>query len=508
MIHEITRNKSRSFRVSCFSVRVISWIGLFTCQKTCSRKQEIVTLLPRNKTESSKQKAGGRKQMAESIKLPLPSAGCLLCLLSAACLLELFPNLRNLRNLRISLSECQMISPSIRTANFHYAIRNLVSAAEAQEKAGGRIIYLNIGDPQAYGFRPPAHIVEAVARALKESFTGYTHSAGLPAARRAVAAYATSLGSPTAPEQVLLTSGASEAADLVLTALVNDGDEVLLPAPGYPIYPAILNKLGSIARYYRLVSTRHWQPDIEEINSLITNRTRAVVLINPNNPTGSIIPDAVTKQILELAARQRLLVIADEVYRELCFEKQPTSASVLAQEMDVALITLESLSKTHLVPGWRVGWMRYTHEKQMRDLTGAIGRLASGRLCSPTPAQYAVEPALSGSRDFQRDFLRELKSRRDLCLDRIRKNESLTCEKPAAAFYLMIKAEMPADRTDERFVIDLLKETGVLVVPGSGFGVDDHLGYFRMVYLADEGTLGEVFNCIDRFMIHEITRNQ
>jgi aspartate/methionine/tyrosine aminotransferase len=393
-----------------------------------------------------------------------------------------------------------MISPSSRTANFHYAIRNLVSAAETQERAGGSIIYLNIGDPQAYGFRPPAHVVEAVARALRDSFTGYAHSAGLRAARSAVAAYATALGAPVTPEQVLITSGASEAADLVLTALVNDGDEVLLPAPGYPIYPAILNKLGAIARYYTLNSSDAWQPGVEEINSLITRRTRALVLINPNNPTGSIIPDETTKQLLELAARHKLLVIADEVYRELCFEEPPTSASVLAQEMEVPLITLESLSKTHLVPGWRVGWMRYTHEKQMRDLTEAISRLASGRLCSPTPAQYAVEPALEGSREFQKDFLRELKRRRDFCVDRIRNNESLTCEKPAAAFYLMIKAEKLGGRTDEQFVLDLLEETGVLVVHGSGFGVDPQQGYFRMVYLADESTLGDVFDRIDRFM--------
>lgn len=393
-----------------------------------------------------------------------------------------------------------MISPSTRTANFHYAIRNLVSAAEAQERAGRSVVYLNIGDPQAYGFRPPAHLVEPVARALRNSFTGYAPSAGLRAARNAVAAYATALGAPVTPEQVLITSGASEAADLVLTALVNDGDEVLLPAPGYPIYPAILNKLGANARYYSLDSAGGWQPDIEEIDSLITKRTRALVLINPNNPTGSIIPDETTKQLLELAARHKLLLIADEVYRELCFEKEPTSASVLAQEMDVPLITLESLSKTHLVPGWRVGWMRYTHQKQMRDLTEAIGRLASGRLCSPTPAQYAVEPALNGSREFQRVFLSELKSRRDFCVERVGKNESLSCEKPAAAFYLMIKSERLGGRTDEQFVLDLLKETGVLVVPGSGFGVDPHLGYFRMVYLAAKATLGDVFDRIDRFI--------
>ena len=274
----------------------------------------------------------------------------------------------------------------------------------------------------------------------------------------------------------------------------------MLPAPGYPIYPAILNKLAAIGRYYRLDSGNGWQPGMEEIELLITSRTRALVLINPNNPTGSIIPDEATRQILELAARHKLLVIADEVYRELCFEKQPISASVLAQEMEVPVITLESLSKTHLVPGWRVGWMRYTHESRMRDLTEAIGRLASGRLCSPTPAQYAVEPALAGSRKFQLDFLSGLKSRRDFCVERVRKNEDLSCQTPAAAFYLMIKAEKLGGRTDEQFVLDLLKETGVLVVHGSGFGTDPKQGYFRMVYLADEATLAEVFTRIDQFL--------
>src|ERR1700730_5234650 len=241
----------------------------------------------------------------------------------------------------------RMISASHRTVNFHYAIRDLISAAEAQERAGRRVIYLNIGDPQTYGFRPPTHVVEAVARALRDSFTGYSHSAGLPEARQAVAEYATTLGAATGPGQVLITSGASEAAALVLTALVNEGEQVLLPAPGSPIYTAILSKLGAVTRYYQLENTTGWLPSVEEIDSLITDRTRALVLINPNNPTGSIIPDETTRKLLELAARRKLLVIADEVYRELCFGKRPTPASVLAKDIDVPLITLESLSKTH-----------------------------------------------------------------------------------------------------------------------------------------------------------------
>jgi aspartate/methionine/tyrosine aminotransferase len=393
-----------------------------------------------------------------------------------------------------------MISPSNRTANFHYAIRNLITAAEAQERAGHRVTYLNIGDPQAYGFRPPHHVVEAVAQALRENFTGYAPSAGLPEARRAVAAYATALGAPTDPTQVLMTAGASEAADLVLTALVNEGDEVLLPAPGYPLYPAILNKLGAIPRYYNLDSSSRWQPSVEEITPLITARTRAILLINPNNPTGSIIPDETIAQLLELSARHKLLVIADEVYRELCFTTQPTSASIIASDIDVPLITLESLSKTHLVPGWRVGWMRFTNEELMPDLTRSIGRLASGRLCSPTPTQYAVRPALEGDKSFLAEFVHEIRKRRDFVVESVKRIERLSCDVPDAAFYLMLKADDPLERSDETFVLDLLMQTGVLVVPGSGFGADPRGGLFRLVYLADEELLGDVFERIKRFL--------
>lgn len=399
-----------------------------------------------------------------------------------------------------------MIAPSSRTANFQYAIRNLVSAAEAQERAGRSVIYLNIGDPQVYGFRPPAHVVEPVARALRDSFTGYAHSAGLREARGAVASYATDLGSPTELEQVLITSGASEAADLVLTALVNEGDEVLLPAPGYPIYPAILNKLGAVARYYRLDGAKGWQPSSEEIGALITRRTRALVLINPNNPTGSIVPDETTRRLLEVAAKHRLLVIADEVYRELCFAKPPTPASTLAQEIKAPLITLESLSKTHLVPGWRVGWMRYTHEEQMRDLTSSIGRLASGRLCSPTPTQYAVRPALEGDKSFLNEFKGEIRKRRDFVVSAVSQIEALSCDVPEAAFYVMIKADDPLKRPDEEFVLDLLERTGVLVVPGSGFGADPAQGLFRLVYLADEQVLSSVFDKISRCLEESLRR--
>jgi alanine-synthesizing transaminase len=391
-----------------------------------------------------------------------------------------------------------MIHPSERAANFHYAIRNVVHAAETLERQGRKIIYLNIGDPQTFGFRPPEEVKEAIERAVRDKFTGYSHSAGLRQAREAIAQYATALGSETLPENVLLTSGASEGADLVLTALLNPGDEVLLPAPGYPIYPAIVNKLGAKVRYYHLSHKTNWQPSVDEVRSLINERTRGIVLINPSNPTGAITPDETTKLLLELAAEHDLLVISDEVYRDLCFERAPTSASVLAADSEAAVVVLESLSKTHMLSGWRVGWMRITPAARTRELLDAVLRLASGRLCSSTLAQYAIEPALNGEQPSVKKFVEEIRARRDFAAKRVAEIDGLSCTLPEAAFYLMIRANDIGGRGDEQFVIDLLEASNVLVVHGSGFGCDPEAGYFRLVYLADQELLSSAFDGIER----------
>lgn len=393
-----------------------------------------------------------------------------------------------------------MIHPSERATNFQYAIRNVVRAAEALERKGRRVIYLNIGDPQSFGFRPPDFVIEAVNRAVSEKFSGYSHSSGLLEAREAIARYATGLGSPTETKDVIVTSGASEAADLTLTALVDPGDEVLLPAPGYPIYPAIVGKLGAKIRYYHLQPNDNWHPSVDEIRSLINPKTRAIVLINPSNPAGSITPDNTTRELLALAAERDLLVISDEVYRELCFTTAPTAASVLAKETGAAVVTLESLSKTHMLSGWRIGWLRFTYPERMGGLADAVVKLAGGRLCSPTPAQYAVAPALESSRDYINNFLKEIKRRRDLATSRIASINGLSCVVPEAAFYLMVKTDNLNGRTDEQFALDLLEASGVLVVHGSGFGCDPADGYFRLVYLADEQTLDAAFDGIEQAM--------
>lgn len=382
-----------------------------------------------------------------------------------------------------------MIYASKRTAEFHYAIRDIVAAAEALERKGREVIHLNIGDPQAFGFRPPLSVIEPVERALRDQFTGYAHSAGLYEARDAVARYALGLGADTTPADVIMTNGASEAADLILTALLNPGDEVLLPAPGYPLYAAILSKLDAAAVYYHLDPENNWQPSVDELTSLISERTRAIVLVNPNNPAGSILDDGITRQILEFAEAFGLLVITDEVYRDLCFETSPAPASVLAEGLNLPVITLESLSKTHMLSGWRVGWMRFTNAALMTELISAIGKLASGRLCSPTPAQYAVKPALEVDRESIAQFNEIIRVRRDMVVSMIGTIPNLSCTSPQSAFYAMIRVADSESTTDTEIVLEMLEKTGVLVVPGSGFGMRPSDGYFRLVYLADEAVL-------------------
>ncbi len=391
-----------------------------------------------------------------------------------------------------------MIHSSERATNFVYAIRNVVNAAEVLERQGRQVIHLNIGDPQAFGFKPPPEVIEAIVRAAREQFTGYSHSAGLRQAREVIAQYATELGSETSPDDVLTTAGASEGAELLLTALLNPGDEVLLPAPCYPVYPAIINKLDAITRYYRLSHQTNWQPPVDEIRSLVNERTRALLLINPSNPTGAITPDETTKQLLELAAEHDLLVISDEVYRDLCFQQAPTSASVLARDSGASVVVLESLSKTHMLSGWRVGWMRFTPAARMRELISGVTRLASGRLCSSTLAQYAIQPALQGDQESVRKFRDEIRIRRDLAAARVSQIDGLSCTLPEAAFYLMVHVDDMGDRDDEQFVLDLLEASNVLVVHGSGFGSYPQEGYFRLVYLADEQLLGKAFDGIQQ----------
>jgi alanine-synthesizing transaminase len=381
-----------------------------------------------------------------------------------------------------------------RVHNFTYAIRNIVAEARAVEARGRRVTYLNIGDPIPFGFVTPPHLVEAVTRAMKDGANGYVPSPGIQPAREAVAEEWSARGFPVHADRVLITAGTSEGIELALTALANPGDRVLVPLPTYPLYTAVLAKIGADAAYYRTDAARGWLPDLEHLESLITPRTRVLVLIDPNNPTGAVYPEAVRRELLQIADRHGLVVLADEVYGDLAYDGAvPPLASL---EPDGPIVAFSSLSKAYLAPGWRTGWLAVGRSPRLDELLAAMKKLADGRLCSNGPTQYAIAPALLGDRSHQDVFRAALRQRAELTTRMLNAIPGMSCVAPTAAFYAMPKMTLPPGTTDEQFIIGLLRATGVLCVYGSGFGTRPEDGCFRVVFLAAPEQLEEVYRQI------------
>jgi len=384
----------------------------------------------------------------------------------------------------------------IRTAQrvdrFTYAIRNIVAEARKVEATGTTVRYLNIGDPNQFGFVTPPHLVEAVAKAMRDGHNGYTASVGIAAAREAVAADFTRRGVRTAADRVLITSGTSEGIELALTAIVDEGEEVLVPSPTYPLYTAVLAKIGATPAYYRTDHTNGWLPDLDHIRHSITPKTRALVVIDPNNPTGAIYPDDTRRALIDIAEEHGLVILADEVYGDLAYDGEVPPMALLDQ--DAPIISYSSLSKAYLAPGWRAGWMAVGRSPRLDPALAAIKKLADGRLCSPGPMQYAVVAALNGDRSHQHRFREELRGRAALTVERLNRIPGMSCVAPRAAFYAMPKMALPAGKTDRDYVLGLLRATGILVVYGSGFGTDPADGFFRVVFLASPGELAAIYD--------------
>ena len=277
-----------------------------------------------------------------------------------------------------------------RIGGFVYAIRNIVAEAKRVEAAGTRVRYLNIGDPIAFGFRTPPHLVEAVERALADGHNGYAPSVGIAAAREAVADECARRGMPLSADRVILTSGTSEGIELALTALAEAGDEVLVPVPTYPLYTAVLAKIGARAVFYRTDASRGWLPDLDHVRSLITPATRALVAIDPNNPTGAVYPPDVRRALVDLAEEHGIPLLADEVYADLAFDG-PVKA-IATHNPDAPVITFSSLSKAYLAPGWRAGWMAVGRTERLDDVLAAVKKLADGRLCATGPWNMRSPP--------------------------------------------------------------------------------------------------------------------
>ena len=384
-----------------------------------------------------------------------------------------------------------------RVGGFVYAIRNIVAEARKVEAAGRTVRYLNIGDPIIFGFRTPPHMIEAVERAMRDGHNGYAPSVGILPAREAVAADCARRGMPLSPDRVVITAGTSEGIELALTALAQGGDEVLIPVPTYPLYTAVLAKVGARAVCYRTDPARGWMPDIDHIRSLVTPATRALVVIDPNNPTGATYSAAVRRALVDIADEHNFPLLADEVYADLAFDGPvPAIASL---NPDAPIISFSSLSKAYLAPGWRTGWLAVGRTDRLDEVLAGIKKLADGRLCSTGQMEYALVAALTGDRSHQQAFRAALRERAEVTHARLNAIEGMTSVMPSAAFYAMPQVTLPPGVTDADYVLALLRATGVLCVYGSGFGAAPADGFFRVVFLAEPTELSGIYDSIAEF---------
>ncbi len=388
------------------------------------------------------------------------------------------------------------IIPAKRTENITYAVRDIVVLANEVAKTGKEMLYLNIGDPNIYDFEPPRHLVESTYKAMLENKNGYAPSSGIKEAVDAIEREAERKGITNAHD-IFVTTGASEAIDICLTALVNEGENVLTPTPGYPLYTAIESKLEMISNPYYLNEENGWLPDIDDIKSKINDKTKAIILINPNNPTGSLYTKENLQQIIELALEHDLVIFADEIYDKLLFDGKQ-HISIASLNKDVSCITFGGLSKNYMVPGFRIGWGIVSGRKEvLADYIEAINKILRARLSANHPEQYGIQPSLEGDQSHLVEAMEKLSKRRDLTVEMLNDIPGISCVKPEGAFYAFPQLHM--NQPDSHFVAELIKETGVVVVPGSGFGQKPGTQHFRVVFLPNEQILERAYKAIGDF---------
>jgi alanine-synthesizing transaminase len=392
---------------------------------------------------------------------------------------------------------------SRRAHGVEYAIRDVMVKAEELRRRGKKILSLNIGDPVKYGFDTPAHVKRALQKAVASGVNYYSPSEGMKELREAVAEKENRVnGAHITPENILITTGISEAIWFLMGAVVDSGDEVLLPGPCYPPYMAYVKFFDGKAVAYRTIEERGWAPDLSDLESKITSRTRLIAIVNPNNPCGSVYSQSELRKILDVAAAHDIPVAADEIYDRIVFDDGAfTSVASLAK--DVPLIGLNGFSKAYLMTGWRLGYLYLQDpDGRLAQVWDGIQRLSRVRVSASTPVQLAGVEALRGPQDHIRDMVEKLRQRRDYSLRRIREIPALSASEPKGAFYLFPKIECIGTKwkSDEEFVTELLRETGVLVVHGSGFDSTYGKDHFRAVFLPDETMLGEAFDAIEDFM--------
>ena len=377
-----------------------------------------------------------------------------------------------------------------------YAIRDIVSAAREIELQGKKVDYLNIGDPVQFGFQPPDNVKQALIDSIKNGKNFYTQSEGLPELLDEIAKKENAKGLSINSKNVIVTNGVSEGLDMVVSSIVEDGDEVLLPGPYYPPYASYVRLHGGKPIEFA-VNLQNSQPDIDDIKSKITTRTVAICLISPNNPTGLIFNENSLKQIVDIANEYSLYIICDEIYDKIIFDQKFTGIGKVAGDSPV--IILNGFSKVHLMSGWRIGYIAFNDSPQLDAIRDNLPKLARVRISTNLPVQYAALESLRGPQDYISEFVSELKKHRDYVVKRLNSMSNISCSNPQGAFYAFPKIENNSYDSDRDFVLELLKQKGVLTVHGSGFGTQYGSGHFRIVYLPNMEILESAMNKIEDF---------
>ena len=386
---------------------------------------------------------------------------------------------------------------SKKVAGVEYAIRDIISAAREIEQQGKKVDYLNIGDPVQFGFQPPDNVKQALIDSIKNGKNFYSQSEGLPELLDEIAKKENAKGLSINSENIIVTNGVSEGLDMVISSIVEDGDEVLLPGPYYPPYASYVRLHGGKPIEFA-VNLQNSQPDVDDIKSKITTRTVAICLISPNNPTGLIFNENSLKQIVDIANEYNLYIICDEIYDKIIFDQKFTGIGKVAGDSPV--IILNGFSKVHLMSGWRIGYIAFNDSPQLDAIRDNLPKLARVRIATNLPVQYAALESLRGPQNYISEFVSELKKHRDYVVKRLNSMNNISCSNPQGAFYAFPKIENNSYDSDRDFVLELLKRKGVLTVHGSGFGTQYGSGHFRIVYLPNMEILESAMNKIEDFV--------
>ena len=386
---------------------------------------------------------------------------------------------------------------SKKVSGVEYAIRDVVSTAKDLEKDGKIIDYLNIGDPAQYGFQPPENVKQAYINAIRKDKNYYSDSEGIQELRSAIAEKENSKGLSISADNVLVTNGVSEGLDMIMSSIVEEGDEVLLPGPYYPPYASYIRLHGGIPVEFS-VDLEKSTPDIDDIKSKITPKTIAICLISPNNPTGAVFEENSLKKLIDVANENNLYIICDEIYDQIIFDKKFVGIGKVAGNSPV--IILNGFSKVHLMSGWRIGYIAFNNSPQLDLIREHLPKLARVRISTSHPVQYAALESLQGPQEYISKFVSELKKHRDLVVSRLNSMPGISCSNPKGAFYAFPKIENNPFKSDKEFILNLLKSKGVLTVHGSGFGAKYGNGYFRLVFLPNMAKLNSALDKIEDFV--------